>query len=308
MDEFHCRSGGVRGNGDWLFDTDHEEMSRNQEIKEMLDAIENHWPEYLIEGMGLCFFMLSACLFATLLFHPASPLSHVIAGTIWQRLLMGAAMGLTAITIIYSPWGKRSGAHTNPATTLTFFRLGKIKPWDALFYIMAQFAGAIIGVLISILILGMLVADPSVNYVATIPGSPGPFIAFMAEVTISFILMTVVLTVSNTPGIDRWTGLFAGVLVMIYITLESPISGMSMNPARTFASAISGGVWTGLWIYFTAPPLGMLLAAEAYTHFRGGRAGVACAKLHHRNNQRCIFRCEYKGQASGINGQGSVKL
>jgi aquaporin Z len=283
-------------------------VTNQNKSSKMIDAIENHWPEYLIEGMGLCFFMVSACVFATVLFHPTSRLSHLVAGTIWQRLLMGAAMGLTAIAIIYSPWGKRSGAHTNPATTLTFFRLGKIEPWDAFFYVLAQFAGGSIGVFISRLMLGMLVADPSVNYVATVPGSSGQAVAFLAEVTISFILMSVVLTVSNTPRIDRWTGLFAGVLVMIYITLESPISGMSMNPARTFGSAISGGVWTGLWIYFTAPPLGMLLAAEAYMHFRGSRAEVACAKLHHRNNQRCIFRCEYKGHTPGDKGQGSVNV
>ena len=274
----------------------------------MMTALKDHWPEFLIEGSGLCFFMLSACLFATLMFHPSSPVAPFLAGSLLQRVLMGLAMGLTAIAIIYSPFGKRSGAHINPATTLTFYRLGKIKPWDALFYIMAQFAGGIIGVLISTIILKKLVADPSVNYVATVPGSPGRIVAFLAEVTISFILMLVVLTVSNTPRIDRWTGLFAGVLVLIYITIESPISGMSMNPARTFGSAVAGRVWTGLWIYFTAPPLGMLLAAEVYTYIKGSGARVACAKLHHRNNQRCIFRCDYNEQASGISGEHSVKI
>jgi aquaporin Z len=268
----------------------------------MIDALKNHWPEYLIESMGLGFFMLSACTFATLLFHPSSPVSLVLAGSPWQRVLMGAAMGLTAIAIIYSPWGKRSGAHINPATTLTFFRLGKVKPWDALFYITAQFAGGIIGVLISIFILGMLLADPSVNYVATVPGSSGQIVAFLAEVAISFILMSVVLTVSNIRRIDRWTGLCVGALVMLYVSFESPISGMSMNPARTFGSAVSGGVWHGLWIYFIAPPFGMLFAAEAYSLIKGSRAEIACAKLHHRNNQRCIFRCRYGEQEVG--GQG----
>ena len=119
-------------------------------------------------------------------------------------------------------------------------------------------------------------------------------VAFLAEMVISFILMSVILTVSNTKRWGRWTGLFAGALVATYITIESPISGMSMNPARTFGSASVAQIWTSLWIYFTAPPLGMLLAAEVYRRLKAGRA-VACAKLHHHNNQRCIFRCNFEG-------------
>ncbi len=150
------------------------------------------------------------------------------------------------------------------------------------------------GVLIAASALGALIADPSVNYVATVPGPSGPVIAFIAEALISFILMTVVLTVSNTNHLARWTGLFAGTLVAIYISIEAPLSGMSMNPARTLGSALSAQVWTALWIYFTAPPLGMLLATEVYLRVKGAN-GVACAKLHHRNNKRCIFRCGYQG-------------
>src|SRR5439155_1532511 len=82
-------------------------------------------------------------------------------------------------------------------------------------------------------------------------------IAFIAELIIAFILMTVVLNVSNTPHLARFTGIFAGCLVATYITLEAPFSGMSMNPARTFSSAFVGHLWTGLWIYFIAPVLAM---------------------------------------------------
>jgi aquaporin Z len=106
-------------------------------------------------------------------------------------------------------------------------------------------------------------------------------------------MMLLVLTVSNTHKLSRFTGLFAGCLVATYITLEAPLSGMSMNPARTFGSAFSAGDWRSLWIYFTAPPLGMLLAAAYYRAWRGPRA-VFCAKLHHHNDKRCIFRCNYR--------------
>ena len=79
---------------------------------------------------------------------------------------------------------------------------------------------------------------------------------------------------------------------MTYISLESPLSGMSMNPARSFGSAVAARLWTGLWIYFTAPPLGMLLAAQIYLAVKGAHA-VICAKLDHDNHKRCIFRCGY---------------
>jgi aquaporin Z len=123
----------------------------------------------------------------------------------------------------------------------------------------------------------------------------GPIVALLAEIVISFILMSVVLNVSNTKRLARWTGVFAGCLVATYITIESPISGMSMNPARTLSSAIGAHVWMSLWIYFIAPPVGMLLAAEVHQRLNLGRA-VACAKLHHHNNTRCIFRCNFEAQ------------
>ena len=63
---------------------------------------------------------------------------------------------------------------------------------------------------------------------------------------------------------------------------------MSMNPARTFGSAFPPMIWDGLWIYLTAPPLGMLAAAEVYL-WRKGRLAVKCCKLHHDNDKRCIF-------------------
>jgi aquaporin Z len=148
-------------------------------------------------------------------------------------------------------------------------------------------------VLFGSVLLGNLISDKSVNYAATIPGPAGPALAFLAEAAISFILMSVILTVSNNKRLGRWTGVFAGSLVATYISIESPISGMSMNPARTFGSAVVGSIWTSLWIYFTAPPIGMLLAAEVYQRIKAGRA-VACAKLHHHNNQRCIFRCNFE--------------
>lgn len=254
----------------------------------MTEALKHHWPEYLIEAAGLGLFMISAFSFGTLLEHPSSPVHQVVANQTLRRFLMGLAMGTTAIGIIYSPWGKQSGAHFNPATTLTFFHLGKVARWDATFYIVAQFLGGPLGAIIAALLLSPRAAHASVNYVATVPGALGSLVAFAAEVAITFVLMTVILHVSNNRKLHKFTGLCAGALVAAYITIEAPISGMSMNPARTMASAIVGNQWTALWVYFTAPLIGMLSAAEVYI-WRRGPSAVACAKLHHENAKRCIF-------------------
>jgi aquaporin Z len=262
-------------------------------LTEPVEALRRHWPEYLMEAAGLGLFMISAGTFGTLLFHPGSPVVALLPDPLARRALMGLIMGLTAIAIIYSPWGQQSGAHLNPAVTLTFWRLGKIASWDATLYIAAQFAGGTLGVLLSAALLSPpVIAHASVNYAVTQPGAPGVIVAFVSEAAISFGLMLTVLIVSNRPSINRYTGLLAGALVATYISVEAPLSGMSMNPARSFASAFPPQIWAGLWIYFAAPPLGMLLAAEAY--LRGPRRRqVLCCKLHHDNDKRCIFHCGY---------------
>ena len=84
----------------------------------------------------------------------------------------------------------------------------------------------------------------------------------------------------------------AGSLVALYISFESPLSGMSMNPARTIASAAPGMLWQSLWIYLTAPVLGMLGGAQLFLALRGARR-LACAKLLHPAEARCIH-CGYQ--------------
>jgi aquaporin Z len=258
----------------------------------MIHALRSHWPEYLMEAVGLGLFMISAGVFGTLLENPQSPVHRAIADPFLRRALMGLAMGLTAIGIVYSPWGKQSGAHINPATTLTFWRLGKLADWDAFFYVVFQFLGGLAGVWIVAVTLGGAFTEPPVATVATVPGEYGQAVAFLAELLIAFLTMMVVLVVSNTRRWASWTGLVVGFLIVGYITLESPLSGFSQNPARTFASALPGETWTGIWIYFTAPFLGMLGAAQIYVWLRGF-AAVHCAKLHHQNDRRCIF-CEFQ--------------
>ena len=243
-----------------------------------------HWPEYLAEAGLLGLFMIVACVLAVVLDHPASAVLRALPDPFARRALFGAAMGATAMGITYSPAGRRSGGHINPAITLAFLGLGKVRPRDAALYVGAQLAGAIAGVLVAWATLGSRLAHPSVHFVATRPGPAGAVVAFAAELLISFVLMSVVLAVSASRR-QAWTGVCAGVLVALYITFEGPISGMSMNPARSLGSALPAGELGVLWIYFLAPSLGMLAAAGAMRR----RAAPACAKLRHAPDVPCIF-------------------
>jgi aquaporin Z len=257
----------------------------------LTQSLRGHWPEYLIEAWALGTFMVAAGLTATLLGSSASPVSRALPDPMLRNVVAGIAMGLTAIAIIHSPWGKRSGAHMNPAVTLTFLRLGKVHGWDALFFIMAQVAGGTLGVLLVAALLGSAFTDAPVNYAATLPGHAGPRIAFVAELAISCGLMLTVLLLSASARLARFTGVAAGCLVATYISFEAPLSGMSMNPARTFASAAPGMLWQHFWIYLTAPVLGMLTGAQLFLAVRGARR-TGCAKLLHPAEVRCIH-CGY---------------
>lgn len=258
----------------------------------VVDVMHKHWPEYLMEAWGLGTFMVSAGVFTTLLEYPNSPVHRAIADPDLRRALIGLAMGLTAIGIIYSPWGKQSGAHLNPAVTLTFLRLGKIRGQDAAFYILAQFVGGALGVILVWLALGDAFAEPPVDFVNTRPGPAGWGLAYLTEVGMSFGIMLMVLTSLAHERTMRLVGIFAGMMVASYIAVLAPLSGMSINPARSFASALPGRFWDYLWIYFTAPLIGMLLAVEVFRFAKLGRTWF-CAKLDHDYHYRCIH-CGYE--------------
>jgi aquaporin Z len=255
-----------------------------------LATLRRHWPEYAIEAWALGTFMVSAGLCTLLVEHPDFGVPRMIESALLRRCLIGLAMGVTAVGLIYSPWGRRSGAHMNPAVTLTFLGLGRIARTDAVFYVGAQFLGALLGVALTLVVVGPRLAEAPISYVATVPGSGGVLVAFAAEVLISCGLMAAVLACSNSERLMTYTGLVAGALVAVFIALEAPLSGMSMNPARSFASAAPAGLWRDLWIYLAAPPLGM--ASAGYLYSRLGRL-VRCVKLYHAPDTRCIH-CGYE--------------
>lgn len=255
-------------------------------------ALAHDWRLYLYEGVELAIFMISACVCTVVLFHPGYPALRVIPSPILRRVLMGIGMGLTAVLIIHSPMGKRSGAHFNPAITLTYLRLDKVAVWDAVFYVLFQFAGGVFGVGVSSLVLGKRLADPGVNYAVTVPGKYGPAAAFAAELFMAALLMGIVLWTSNRPRIAGYTSYCVGILIALYIVMFAPVSGFSINPARTVGSAVFAHLWTAGWVYFTAPLIGMMGAAEAYLRSYGPDR-ILCAKLHPDPNYPCSFRCHF---------------
>lgn len=232
----------------------------------------------------------AACSFAMLLFHPDSRVPEVVRNVVVRRLMIGVAMGSTAILLVYSPWGKQSGAHFNPAVTLTYFRLQRVPGPDAAWYVISQLSGAFLAVGIMVLLFRRWLAHPAIHYVSAMPGPYGAGATWAMELVASFLLMTVVLTASNSRRFTRWTGVFAGLLTVANVSVLVPLVGTSLNPARSLASAVPAHVWTSIWVYLTASPAGMLAAAAFYIHHCGVNA-VFCAKLHHQNDRRCIF-CE----------------
>lgn len=229
----------------------------------MISTFKSNWKIYCYEALALGLFMVSACGFGIILEHPDFWIKNNVESAIFRRFLMGCAMGLTAVLLIYSSFGKASGAHMNPAVTIANWHMDRMKSSDAFFYIIFQFIGGILGVLLFKIFFFEYISHPDINYVVTVPSAASSSVLkpFIFEFLISFIMLLSVLILSNISKLANYTGYFVGVLLVIYITFEAPISGMSLNPARTFGSAFASGNYTNLWVYFTAPIFGMLIAS-----------------------------------------------
>jgi aquaporin Z len=210
-----------------------------------------HLPEYLIEAWGLGSFLFLVGIFATIFYTDIFSIPQLIPNPLGRDIIMGIIVGFISNLIIYSPWGKRSGAHLNPAVTMTFFRLGKLTSIDAMGYCLFQFVGGTIGIFLSGLVMGKFFVSPApigLNHIVTAPGRAGWIGALITEIIIAFLMMLMVLTVSNNRRIGHLTGVFASILVSIFVIFASPYSGFSMNPARSFASAFWANSWEFYWI------------------------------------------------------------
>lgn len=244
----------------------------------LLAALRRHWRHYAAEAAGIAFFVVCAGLLTVLIEHPASPVAHLMPATpLLRRALLGVGMVLVIVSIVYSPWGKRSGAHINPAVTLAFWHLGKLRTPDALWYVLAQVAGAATAASLMRAGLGHWYAHPAVKFTVTEP-KHGAMLGFAGEFVISFILMLVLLAALHSRRWKTRAGWLLGALLALYITFEAPLSGMSLNPARSLGTALAAGHYEGLWLYFVAPPLAMWLATVLFRRYYHGEA-LECAIL-----------------------------
>ena len=231
---------------------------------QMKASFKKNWIYYLQEALGLAIFMVSACFFSALLWGNDGSFHLNIADANLRNMVMGALMGATALFIFYSPFTAPSGSHINPAVTITFLRLNKICPYDAMFYILFQITGGILAVIIMAVLLGNPLISPPVNYAVTVPGKFGAAPAALTEYLIAFITMTMVLFTSHHEKLKQYTRIFSGCLVCSWVIFAGPVSGFGMNPARSFASAFPAHIYTAFWIYLFMPFTGMLTAAELF--------------------------------------------
>jgi aquaporin Z len=253
-------------------------------------------PLYACELVGTALMLFWGVSAVALMWGRGSPVPE-IGNPALRRLITGLLFAGGATAVVYSPLGQRSGAHINPAITLAFWRLGKVPAHDVVGYVVAQFLGALLGTAAAVVAWGDLVR--SVQYAATVPGDgwgwPG---ALIAEALITFLLAFVIFVCVNKPRIASKTGLIAGTLVALLVMIEAPVSGTSLNPARSFAPALFVPVFQHQWVYFAGPVLGALVAAAAFRG-RWGESTV-CAKLYHTARYPCPFdTCGYRVVSAG---------
>jgi aquaporin Z len=240
--------------------------------------------EYLAEYVGTTLLLLVGLSAVCADFAVRSPVVSALQDTSLRRLLTGIIFAGAITAIVYSPLGRRSGAHLNPAVTLAFWLLGKITSRSAVFYAVAQLAGALTGAALVLAIWGGWATNVHVG--ATVPHDGGPLAALAAETAMTFLLVSLILNFVDRPHLMAFTGAAVGILVAFFVFVEAPVSGASLNPARTLGPAVVGGTFTDLWVYLVGPPLGALSAALLYRH---RRSSVACARLYHPDIVACRF-------------------
>lgn len=167
------------------------------------------------------------------------------------------------ITVMIAATGHISGAHFNPAVTIAF-AVTRHFPWrEVIYYVVAQVLGAVLGAIT----LRSLFGDIALIG-ATIP-TGSALQSFSLEVLLTAVLMFVIISVAtDTRAVGTPAALAIGFTVALDAMWGGPISGASMNPARSFGPALIAGVWDAQWIYWLAPVLGAIIGAVVYQWIR----------------------------------------
>jgi len=174
--------------------------------------------------------------------------------------------GLVIMAMIYAT-GHLGGAHINPAVTVAFTLTRHFSPRDAVAYIAAQLTGATLGALA---LAAVWTSEPA-NLGATVP-TVGAGSAFVYETILTAFLMFVIIAVAtDTRAVGAAAAIAIGGTVGLDALFGGPVTGASMNPARSFGPALVSGTWTSFWVYVAGPLLGAALGALAYQQIRAPR-------------------------------------
>lgn len=232
-------------------------IGKKQGIKKNLwNAVYHCWQEAVVEAIDT---------FVLVFVGTGAVMVNQIADEALTHLGISFVFGAVVAALIYTT-GHISGAHINPAVTLGFWSSGFFPTRKVLPYILAQCLGAIAASALLLLTLGA-VADLG----ATQPLNGNWWQALILETILTFILMFVILG----SGLDRRSpNGFAGIAIGLTVGLEAacmgPITGASMNPARSLGPAVVASIWQHHWIYWVAPILGAQLAAIVYGQLSHG--------------------------------------
>lgn len=224
------------------------------------------WLNYAAEGVGTAFMVAFGLSSVAIFWSGFSPITSLMPDPGIRRLLTGVLFATGVMAVIYSPVGRKTGAHINPSVTLSLLFLKKIAVADAFGYVMAQCIGAVFGSGVVYLLFNALLGWPdALMKGVTLPDPAyGVSAAFAGELVSTFILMAAILGMTNWGHYARYTGLVIGAVITVEVWIESPFSGASLNAARSFGPALLAGEWKAFWIYAVAPLAGALMATSSY--------------------------------------------
>jgi MIP family channel proteins len=200
--------------------------------------------------------------FFLVLIGPGSTMVNAYSGGQLGQVGIALAFAFVVLAMVYA-LGHLSGAHINPAVTLAFWSARRFPTAEVVPYMIAQCAGAVAASFALRAALG-----PVGNLGATLPHVPVAA-AFGVEWLLSFVLMFVIMAVATDERVaDGFAALAVGLTVGFCALMGGPLTGASMNPARSFGPAVAGGLWHAHWLYWLSPISAMIVAARTYDLLR----------------------------------------
>jgi aquaporin Z len=242
------------------------------------------WLLFGSEFVGTAILVAAGLSVVILDFGQGSPVVGYLPSASWRRLITGLLFGTTGALIALSPLGKESGAHINPAVTVAFWLMGKLRTRHALGYVIAQLAGAVAGA-IPLLLWGP--TGRSIGFGVTLPGADyGAGWAMLGETVTTFALITGLFFFLGHRRIRAFTPALFPVLYGIMVLVEAPLSGTSTNPARSLGPAVISGDWRDWWVYWLGPQMGTFIGVAVYRWTWLKHLEIEVAKLYHFEHDR----------------------